>query len=157
MLWVIYVKFTKDNVLNCNKTVEKNNKFCVIYSIRLWANLLMIFHLQPPTTLPCSTIAWSCTTPEIVRNAVIDTVFAEINAHQKQWFFKGGSTQNRWVLMGDFSKGGSTQNRWILMGDFSKGGVRKTDGFWNFVLLLKIKRPGRLFRQIRSMCIMHTQ
>ena len=49
------------------------------------------------------------------------TVFAEINAHpeisahQKQWFFKGGSTQNRWVLMDDFSK----------------GGVHKTDGFWN--------------------------
>ena len=100
------------------------------------------------------------------------------------WFFKGGSTQNRWAVMGDFSKGGvhktdwlwwvifqrgqytkpmgfdgwffkggSTQNRWILMGDFSKGGVHKTDGFWwvleCFLLLLKIKRPGRLFRQIR--------
>ena len=37
------------------------------------------------------------------------------------------------------------------MGDFSKGGVHKTDGFWwvleFFLLLLKIKRPGRLFRQ----------
>ena len=31
---------------------------------------------------------------------------------------------------GWFFKGGSTQNRWILMGDFSKGGVHKTDGFW---------------------------
>ena len=82
------------------------------------------------------------------------TYFAEINAHpdeisahQKQWFFKGGSTQNRWVWMDDFSKGGSTQNRWLLMGDFSKGGeytkpmgfdewfikgggVHKTNGFW---------------------------
>ena len=62
-----------------------------------------------------------------------------------RWFFKGESTQNRWILMGDFSKGeytkpmafdgwffkgGSTQNRWILMGDFSKGGVHKTDGLW---------------------------
>ena len=28
-----------------------------------------------------------------------------------------------------FFKGGSTQNRWVLMGDFSKGGVHKTDGF----------------------------
>ena len=30
------------------------------------------------------------------------------------WFFKGGSTQNRWALMGDIFKGGggeSTQNR----------------------------------------------
>ena len=25
-------------------------------------------------------------------------------------------------------KGGSTQNRWLLMDDFSKGGVHKTDG-----------------------------
>ena len=47
------------------------------------------------------------------------TTFAEINAHpdisahQKQWFFKGGSTQNQWVLVGDFLK----------------GGVHKTDGF----------------------------
>ena len=37
---------------------------------------------------------------------------SEISAHQKQWFFKGGSTQNPW----------------LLMGDFSKGGVHKTDG-----------------------------
>ena len=36
------------------------------------------------------------------------------------------------------------------MDDFSKGRVHKTDGFWNvFLLLLKIKRSGRLFRQIR--------
>ena len=108
----------------------------------------------------------------------------EISAHQKQWFFKGGSTQNRWLFMGDFSKGGvhetdgflwvdfsqgdyikpmgfdgwffkggSTQNRWVLVGDSSKGGVHKTDGLWwgleCFLLLLKIKRSGRLFRQIR--------
>ena len=66
-------------------------------------------------------------------------------------------------------KGGSTQNRWLLMGDFSKGGVHEIDGLWwvifqrgkytkpmafdgfemFFLLLLKIKRPGRLFRQIR--------
>ena len=44
------------------------------------------------------------------------TVIAEINARQKQWFCKGGSTQNREALMGDFSKGGSTQNQWALMG-----------------------------------------
>ena len=142
------------------------------------------------------------------------TVFTEINAHpeisahQKQWFFKGGSTQNRWALMGDFSKGGvhktdsfwwvifqrgeytkpmgfdgwffkggSTQNRWVLMGDFSKGGVHKTDGFWwvifqrgeytkpiafggfwnVFLLLPKIKRPGRLFWQIRCTEVIETE
>ena len=118
------------------------------------------------------------------------TVFSEINAHleisalQKQWFFKGGSTQNRWLLMGDFpkegvnktdgvwwmifqrgeymkpmgfdgwfSKGGSTQNRWLLMGDFPREEYTKPmafDGLWNLLLmLLKIKHPGRLFRQIR--------
>ena len=47
-----------------------------------------------------------------------------------EWFFKGGSTQNRWVLMGDFQTGGgSTQNRWVLRGDFQRGGgLHKTDG-----------------------------
>ena len=118
----------------------------------------------------------------------LHAVFTEINAHhemsayQKQWFFKGGSTQNRWlfdgwffkggstqnrwVFDGWFFKGGSTQNRWLLMDDFSKGGVHKTDGFWwvifqrggvhktdgfwnVFYCFWKIKRPGRLFRQIR--------
>ena len=29
-----------------------------------------------------------------------------------------------------FQGGGSAENRWALMGDFSKGGVHKTDGFW---------------------------
>ena len=33
------------------------------------------------------------------------------------WFFKRGG-------------GEYTQNRWILMDDFSEGGVHKTDGFW---------------------------
>ena len=81
-----------------------------------------------------------------------NTVFAEIdahpetNAHQKQWFFKGGSTPNRWLVMGDFSKGGgSTQNPWALMGGFSKGGVHKTDGLWWVIF----QRGGRGSRQIR--------
>ena len=57
----------------------------------------------------------------------LHTVFAEINAHpeinthQKQWFFKGGSTQNRWAVMDDFSK----------------GGVHKTDGFWKKIFASK--------------------
>ena len=66
------------------------------------------------------------------------------------WFFKGGSKQNRWISMDDFSKGGSTQNQWVVMGDFSKGG--STQNRWVlecFLLLLKIKRSGRLFQQIR--------
>ena len=65
-------------------------------------------------------------------------------------FSKGGvhKTDGLWWVI--FKGGGSTQNRWGLMGDFSKGGVHKTDGFGIvFLLLLKIKRPGRLFRQIR--------
>ena len=58
----------------------------------------------------------------------------EISAHQKQWFFKGGSTQKLMGCDGWFSKGGgeytkpidfdgwffkgggSTWNRWLLMG-----------------------------------------
>ena len=46
------------------------------------------------------------------------------------WFFIGGSTQNRWLLMGDSSKGGvhKTDGSWWVM--FSKGGVHKTDGSW---------------------------
>ena len=52
--------------------------------------------------------------------------------------------------MGDFSKGGVTQNRWALMGDFQRGEYIKPMGFGMFfLLLLKIKRPGRLFRPIR--------
>ena len=39
-----------------------------------------------------------------------------IGHQQKQWFFKEGSTQNRWLLMAGFSKGGSTWNRWVLVG-----------------------------------------
>ena len=69
----------------------------------------------------------------------------EISAHQEQWFFKGGSTQNRWVLMGDFSKGGvhKTDGFWWVIfqrGEYTKpmgcdgwlfkGGVHKTDGLW---------------------------
>ena len=45
------------------------------------------------------------------------------------WFFQGGSTQNRWVLMGDFSKGGVHKTERVLMGDFSKGGVHRTKKF----------------------------
>ena len=87
------------------------------------------------------------------------TVFAEINdhpeirAHQKQWFFKGGSTQNRWVLLDDFSQGGVHKTDGFYWMIFHRGEYMKPmgfDGFWNFLLLLlKIKRPGRLFRQIR--------
>ena len=96
----------------------------------------------------------------VVRFTTI-TVFAEINAHpeirahQKQWFFKGGVHKTDgfwWVILqrGGVHKtdglwwvilqrgGGSTQNRWLLM------------AFEMFLIAFKkIKRPGRLFRQIR--------
>ena len=69
------------------------------------------------------------------------TVFAEINAHpeisahQKQWFFKGGSTQNQWVLMDDFSKGGVHKTDGFLWVVFQRGEYTKPmgfEGFWNF-------------------------
>ena len=60
------------------------------------------------------------------------------------WFFKGGSTQNRWALMSDVFKGGSTQNRWVLMGDFSKGGVHKTDGLWWVINLFRFRQMTRI-------------
>ena len=66
------------------------------------------------------------------------------------WFFKGGSTQNRWVLMGDFSQGGvhKTDGFWWVI--FQRGEYMKPMSSWNiFLFLLKIKRPGRLFRQIQ--------
>ena len=76
--------------------------------------------------------------------------FSKGGVHKTNGFwwviFKGGSTQNRWLLMGDFSKGGAHKTDGLLMGDFSKGGVHKTDGLWNvFLLLLNIKRPGAYF------------
>ena len=102
------------------------------------------------------------------------TVFAEINAHPEisahrklifqrgeytkpmgldEWFFKGGSTQNRWFLMGDFSKGGVHKTNgcwWVIFQRVPR--VHKTDGFWwvwnVFLLHLKVKRPGRLFWQV---------
>ena len=91
---------------------------------------------------------------QFVRHQFQYTVFAEINArpeisaHQKQWFFKGGTTQNQWLLMGDFSKGGVHKTNgfwWVIFqrGEYTKpmafdgwffkgggGGVHKTNGFW---------------------------
>ena len=66
------------------------------------------------------------------------------------WFFKGGNTQNRWALVGDFSKGGihKTDEFWWVI--FQRGEYTKPMDFGMFfLLLLKIKRSGRLFRQIR--------
>ena len=76
------------------------------------------------------------------------------------WFFKGGSTQNRWVLMNDFSKGGvhktddlwwvifqrggGTQNRWVLMG-FEI----------NFFLLLKLSARGVYFGKYGTYFVWH--
>ena len=64
------------------------------------------------------------------------TVFAEINVHPqnkrppKIVIFQRGEYTKPMGADGWFFKGGSTQNRWLLMGDFSKGGVHKTDGCW---------------------------
>ena len=76
-----------------------------------------------------------------------------LSAHQQQWFFPGGSTQNRWILMGDFSKGGVHKTDGFWWGIFQRGEYTKPmafDGFWNvFLLLLNVKRPGRLFQKIQ--------
>ena len=69
-------------------------------------------------------------------NTEFHTIFAEISAHpeisahQTQWFFKGGSTQNRWALKGDFSK----------------GGVHETDGFW----LMIFQREGECIKPMAA-------
>ena len=80
--------------------------------------------------------------------------FSKGGVHKTDWivmgdFSKGGVHKTDWIVMDDFSKGGVHKTDWIVMGDFSKGGVHETDGFWwvsgIFLLLLKIKRPGRYF------------
>ena len=77
------------------------------------------------------------------------TVLAKINAHQKQWFFKGGSTQNRWVLMDDFSQGRvhKTDGVWWVI--FHRGEYTKPmgfDGFWNlFYCFWKLSVRGVYF------------
>ena len=68
------------------------------------------------------------------------TVFTEINAHHetsahpKPWVFKGGSTQNRWALVGEFSKGGvhKTDGLWWVI--FQRGEYTKPMGFDGWVL-----------------------
>ena len=65
------------------------------------------------------------------------TVFAEINAHQKWWFFKGG---------GEYTKPMGFDG-WFFKGKHETDGVS-----WVlecFLLFQKIKDPGRLFWQIR--------
>ena len=47
----------------------------------------------------------------------------------KTVIFQRGEYTKPMAFDGWVFKGGSTQNRWVLMGDFSKGGVHKTDGF----------------------------
>ena len=48
----------------------------------------------------------------------------------KTVIFQRGEYTKPMAFDGWFFKGESTQNRWLLMGDFSKGRVHKTDGFW---------------------------
>ena len=75
------------------------------------------------TSTPHQPVQWLLCI-RLLENLSTCTVFAKINAHpeisahQKQWFFQGGSTQNRW----------------LLVGDFPKGGVHKTDSFWWVIL-----------------------
>ena len=48
----------------------------------------------------------------------------------KTVIFQRGDYTKPMAFDGWFFKGGSTQNQWVLMGDFSKGGVHKTNEFW---------------------------
>ena len=72
------------------------------------------------------------------------TVLAEINAHPrnkrppKTVMFQRGEYTKPMGCDGWFFKGGSTQNRWVVMGDFSKGEYTKPmgcDGFWNLFFI----------------------
>ena len=52
------------------------------------------------------------------------------NRPPKTVIFQRGEYTKPMAFDGWFFKGGSTWNRWDWMGDFSKGGVHKTDGLW---------------------------
>ena len=73
-------------------------------------------------------------TYKFLHNCIMITILAEINAHpeiiahQKQWFFKGGSTWNRWALMGDFSKGGVHETDGVPGWFFQRGEYTKPMG-----------------------------
>ena len=49
---------------------------------------------------------------------------------EKWVIFQRGEYIKPMAFDGWFFKGGSTWNRWLLVGDFSKGGVHKTDRLW---------------------------
>ena len=69
-------------------------------------------------------------------------VFPEINAHpeisarQNQWFFKGGSTQNRWLLMG-FGIFFITSENWAPGAFISANTAHLSGFFWNIARLRK--------------------
>ena len=114
---------------------------CYIYRYLLLLFLFLFLLLLCNMTIQLDLVLFYFPPPPSMRRfhkvrTSTSTVFVEINAHpeitahQKQWFFKGG------------------------------GKVHKTDGFWRVLefvlLLLKIKRPRRVFRQTRyvhSQCI----
>ena len=73
-----------------------------------------------------------------------------------EWFFKGGVHKTNGLWWVSFQRGEYTKLMAFWWVSFQRGGVHKTDGFWwvfgMFLLLLKNKRPGCLFRQIRWQC-----
>ena len=77
-------------------------------------------------------------------------IFQRGEVHKTNGFwwviFQRGEYIKPMAFDGWFFKGGSTQNRWLLMGDFSKGGVHKTNGFWwvleYFLIASKNLAPG---------------
>ena len=69
-------------------------------------------------------------------NAYQKQWFSKGGVHKTDGFwwviFQRGEYTKPMGFGGWFFKGGSTQNQWALVGDFSKGGVHKTDGLWKF-------------------------
>ena len=62
------------------------------------------------------------------------------------WVFKGGSTQNRWLSMGDFSKGGVHKTNGLWWVSFQRGSTRQNEN---------MKMSGFDCRSISRKCVTH--
>ena len=133
-IWQVRQERPRKRMAN-NKTelIHCDNAY-IIYAVaylQLQATGYFFFFDVCPAT---NTVQWHA------EYTMADTVFAEINvhpeisAHQTWWFFRGGSTQNRWALMGDFSKGGVHKTDGLWWVSFQRGEYTKPTGFdgWFF-------------------------
>ena len=67
---------------------------------RLWTSAAALIRVQNFCYLVSLQKTWLLVKITLRITENVNVVFAEISVHQKQWFFKGGSTQNWWVPMG---------------------------------------------------------